>query len=35
VDGGLGLWMVNQLCELVEVRTDPRGTTVRLHMTVA
>jgi anti-sigma regulatory factor (Ser/Thr protein kinase) len=32
--GGLGLWMVNQLCDLVEVRTGERGTTVRLHVTV-
>jgi anti-sigma regulatory factor (Ser/Thr protein kinase) len=32
VDGGLGLWMVNQLCDLVEVRSSVRGTTIRLHM---
>lgn len=32
VDGGLGLWMVNQLCDLVEVRTGPGRTTVRLHV---
>ena len=30
-DGGLGLWMVNQLCDLVEVRTSARGTTIRTH----
>jgi len=30
--GGRGLWMVNQLCELVQVRTFPTGTTVRLHL---
>ena len=29
--GGLGLWMVNQLCDLVEVRTTVAGTTVRAH----
>jgi anti-sigma regulatory factor (Ser/Thr protein kinase) len=29
--GGLGLWMVNQLCDLVEVRTGPAGSTVRVH----
>jgi anti-sigma regulatory factor (Ser/Thr protein kinase) len=29
--GGLGLWMVNQLCDLVEVRTSAVGTTVRAH----
>lgn len=28
---GRGLWMVNQLCELVQVRTTPTGTTVRMH----
>jgi anti-sigma regulatory factor (Ser/Thr protein kinase) len=32
VDGGLGLWLVNQLCDLVEVRTASGGTTIRLHM---
>jgi len=29
--GGLGLWMVNQLCDLVEVRTGATGSTVRVH----
>jgi len=29
--GGLGLWMVNQLCDLVEVRTGVAGSTVRVH----
>jgi len=29
--GGLGLWMVNQLCDLVEVRTGETGSTVRVH----
>jgi anti-sigma regulatory factor (Ser/Thr protein kinase) len=29
---GHGLWVVNQLCDLVEVRTGQAGTTVRLHM---
>ena len=32
--GGLGLWMVNQLCDLVEVRTGVDGTTVRAHSTL-
>src|SRR5579884_1128542 len=27
--GGLGLWMVNRLCDLVQARTSRRGTTVR------
>ncbi|MET9464704.1 sensor histidine kinase [Streptomyces sp. NPDC006544] len=30
--GGRGLWLVHQLCELVEIRSTPQaGTTVRLH----
>ena len=29
--GGLGLWMANQLCDLVEVRTSAAGTTIRAH----
>lgn len=29
---GRGLWVVNQLCDLVEMRTGPAGTTIRLHM---
>jgi anti-sigma regulatory factor (Ser/Thr protein kinase) len=33
--GGLGLWMVNQLCDLVEVRTSAGGTTVRAHSRLA
>lgn len=28
---GHGLLVVNQLCDLVEVRTSPAGTTVRMH----
>lgn len=31
-DGGRGLWLVNQLCDLVQVRTNESGTVVRLHM---
>ncbi len=31
--GGCGLWVVNQLCDLVQTRTSPTaGTTTRLHM---
>lgn len=30
--GGRGLWVVHQLCDLVETRTGPAGTAVRLHM---
>jgi len=29
--GGFGLWMVNQLCDLVEVRTGAAGSIVRVH----
>jgi anti-sigma regulatory factor (Ser/Thr protein kinase) len=29
---GRGLWMINQVCDLVELRPGPGGTTVRLHM---
>lgn len=31
-EGGFGLWMVNQLAELVQVRSSEQGTAVRLHM---
>lgn len=30
--GGHGLWVVNQLCDLVELRSHTTGTTVRVHM---
>jgi len=30
--GGRGLWLANQLCELVQVRTFSSGSAVRLHM---
>jgi anti-sigma regulatory factor (Ser/Thr protein kinase) len=30
--GGRGLWLVHRLCDLVELRTSPAGTTVRLHL---
>ncbi|HEY2505333.1 MAG TPA: anti-sigma factor RsbA family regulatory protein [Streptosporangiaceae bacterium] len=29
---GRGLWVVHQLCDLVQLRTGQSGTTVRLHM---
>lgn len=29
---GHGLWIVHQLCDLVELRTGTSGTTIRLHM---
>jgi anti-sigma regulatory factor (Ser/Thr protein kinase) len=30
--GGHGLWIVNQVCDEVEIRSDETGTTIRLHM---
>lgn len=32
LESGRGLWMVNQLCDLVQLRSSPAGTVVRLHM---
>jgi anti-sigma regulatory factor (Ser/Thr protein kinase) len=32
--GGRGLWIANQLCDLVQVRSAARGTTVRLHFAI-
>jgi len=31
-DRGHGLWLVNQMCDLVELRSGEAGTTVRVHM---
>jgi len=31
-DRGHGLWLVNQVCDLVELRSGDAGTTVRMHM---
>ena len=30
--GGHGLWLVRQVCDLVELTSDANGTTVRMHM---
>ena len=30
--GGRGLWLANQLCDLVQLRSGPAGTVVRLHV---
>ncbi|MFJ3979375.1 ATP-binding protein [Streptomyces sp. NPDC090021] len=30
--GGRGLWMIHQLCDLVEVRATEHGLTLRLHV---
>jgi anti-sigma regulatory factor (Ser/Thr protein kinase) len=32
---GRGLWMVNHLCDLVQVRSSKEGSVVRLHMSLA
>ena len=32
--GGRGLWMINHLCDLVELRSGVDGTVLRLHMTL-
>jgi hypothetical protein len=29
---GLGIWVVHQVCDLVELRTGRDGTEVRVHM---
>lgn len=33
--GGRGVWLANQLCDLVQIRSTELGTTVRLHMSLA
>jgi anti-sigma regulatory factor (Ser/Thr protein kinase) len=32
--GGKGLWLVNQVCDLVQARTGRAGTTTCLHMSL-
>lgn len=32
--GGHGLWLVHQVCDLVELRSDRSGTTIRMHMAI-
>lgn len=32
--GGHGLWIVHQVCDLVELRSDHTGTTIRMHMSI-
>jgi anti-sigma regulatory factor (Ser/Thr protein kinase) len=34
-NGGVGLWIANQLCDLVEIRTNPAGTKIRTHLSHA
>jgi anti-sigma regulatory factor (Ser/Thr protein kinase) len=31
-DGGHGLWLVHQICDQVDLRSDETGTVIRLHM---
>jgi anti-sigma regulatory factor (Ser/Thr protein kinase) len=33
--GGYGMWLVHQLCDLVQVRSSPAGTVVRIHTRVS
>jgi anti-sigma regulatory factor (Ser/Thr protein kinase) len=30
--GGYGLWLANQVCDLVQLRSGPQGSAVRIHM---
>jgi anti-sigma regulatory factor (Ser/Thr protein kinase) len=32
--GGHGLWLVYQVCDLVELRSDETGTVIRMHMAI-
>jgi anti-sigma regulatory factor (Ser/Thr protein kinase) len=32
LDSGRGLWLANQLCDLVQLRTSGTGTVVRMHV---
>jgi anti-sigma regulatory factor (Ser/Thr protein kinase) len=32
--GGAGLWVANQICDLVQIFSSPRGTTVRLYQDI-
>jgi anti-sigma regulatory factor (Ser/Thr protein kinase) len=32
--GGHGLWLVHQVCDLVELNSDASGTTIRMHMAI-
>jgi anti-sigma regulatory factor (Ser/Thr protein kinase) len=33
-DGGHGLWLVNQVCDRVELHSDENGTVIRMHMSL-
>ncbi len=30
-DSGRGLWLVHELCDLVQIRSSPQGTAIRVH----
>jgi anti-sigma regulatory factor (Ser/Thr protein kinase) len=32
--GGHGLWLVHQVCDLVELHSDASGTTIRMHLAI-
>ena len=34
-EGGFGMWLVYQLCDLVQVRSFPEGSVVRIHMAIS
>jgi anti-sigma regulatory factor (Ser/Thr protein kinase) len=34
-EGHRGLWMANQLCDLVQIRVFETGTVIRLHMAIS
>ena len=33
--GGRGLWLIDEICDLVEVRSGPEGASVRMHVALA
>ena len=33
-NGGHGLWLVHQVCDQVELRSDESGTIIRMHMSL-
>jgi anti-sigma regulatory factor (Ser/Thr protein kinase) len=33
-NGGHGLWLINQVCDRVELHSDADGTVIRLHMSL-
>lgn len=34
LEGGMGLWLANQICDLVQVRSFPTGSVVRVRMSL-